>query len=83
MKVDKTDTCREMVANDLGYAIMPSLVVKNQGELYETVLMDKKGNPIIRETWMLYNEDDYEINLVRTFIEFMDEINFQQMISKS
>jgi DNA-binding transcriptional LysR family regulator len=83
MKVDKTDTCREMVANDLGYAIMPSLVVKNQGELYETVLKDKKGNPIIRETWMLYNEDDYEINLVRTFIEFMDEINFQQMISKS
>ena len=83
IKVDKTDTCREMVANDLGYAIMPSLVVKNQGELYETTLKDKEGKPIIRETWMLYNEDDYELNLVRTFIEFMDEINFQQLITKN
>ncbi|MBM7652046.1 substrate-binding domain-containing protein [Neobacillus cucumis] len=83
IKVDKTDTCREMVANDLGYAIMPGLVVNNHGNLYETALKDKEGNPIIRETWMLYNEDDYELNLVRTFIEFMDEINFQQMITKN
>jgi DNA-binding transcriptional LysR family regulator len=83
IKVDKTDTCRLMVANDLGYAIMPSLVVKNHGELYENALRDKEGKLIIRETWMLYNEDDYELNLVRTFIEFMDEIDFQHMITNN
>ncbi|MFP3121901.1 LysR family transcriptional regulator [Ectobacillus funiculus] len=83
IKVDKTDTCKEMIVNDLGYAIMPSLVVKNTGDLYRVALKDKTGKPITRETWMLYNEDDYELKLVRSFIEFMEEINFQQMISKS
>ncbi len=83
IKVDKTDTCKEMVINDLGYAIMPSLVVKNTSDLYQVALKDKNGDPITRETWMLYNEDDYELKLVRSFIEFMEEINFQQMISKS
>lgn len=83
IKVDKTDTCKEMVINDLGYAIMPSLVVKNTGDLYQVALKDKNGDPITRETWMLYNEDDYELKLVKSFIEFMEEINFQQMISKS
>ncbi|MDE5054537.1 LysR family transcriptional regulator [Niallia taxi] len=82
IKVDKTDTCREMVAHDLGYAIMPSLVIKNTGNLYQLPLNDKDNNPITRHTWMFYNQDDYNLKLVKTFIEFMDEINFQDMISK-
>lgn len=82
IRVDKTDTCRAMVANDLGYAIMPGLVVKNSEDLYQLPLNDKNGKPIIRPTWMLYHEDDYHLKLVKTFIEFMDEINFQKMIAE-
>lgn len=83
IKVDKTDTCREMVANDLGYAIMPSIVLKKSGNLYQIALKDKNNKPIIRETWMLYNEESYNLKLVKTFVEFMAEINFQEMISKN
>lgn len=83
IKVDKTDTCREMVANDLGYAIMPSLVLKKSEDLYQIALKDKNNKPIIRETWMLYNEEGYNLKLVKTFVEFMAEINFQEMISQN
>lgn len=82
IKVDKTDTCREMVANDLGYAIMPSLVVGN-ARLYQFALRDQNNEPIIRETWMLYNDEGYNLKLVKTFVEFMEEINFQKMISQN
>lgn len=80
IKVDKTDTCMEMVANDLGYAILPSLVVKNEN-LYQVTLENQDNKPIIRETWMLYHEEDYNLKLIKTFVEFMVEINFQKIIS--
>lgn len=83
IKVDKTDTCREMVANDLGYAIMPSVILKKSDNLYNVPLKDQSNNPIIRETWMLYNEEGYKLKLVRSFLEFMKEINFQEIISKN
>jgi DNA-binding transcriptional LysR family regulator len=76
IEVDKTDTCREMVINGLGYAIMPSLVLSETKDICKINLEMKDGTPILRDTWMFYHEEFMELKLVRTFVEFVKSQTF-------
>jgi DNA-binding transcriptional LysR family regulator len=71
MEVDQVDTCKEMVINDLGYAIMQDIVVKNIDDLHMINITDKNGQPLLRKTWMLYHEDSLKLNLVKAFVDFI------------
>ncbi len=77
IEVDKSDTCKEMMLNGLGYAILPGLVIEGEKDIFTIPLTDRSGQPIIRETWMLYHEEFMELKLVKAFIEFMKELDFQ------
>ncbi|WP_280208367.1 LysR family transcriptional regulator [Brevibacillus sp. AY1] len=46
MEVDKADTCTEMVANGLGYAILPRFVLKGKEHLFTQALTDEHGKTI-------------------------------------
>lgn len=80
MEVDKADTCKAMVLNGLGYGILPSVLVQEYQNLNRVILKDRKGNPIVRRTWMLYHERSLEIKVVKEFIEFVKKLDFKSII---
>lgn len=77
MVVDKAKTSREMVLNDLGYAILPSLVVRDLGQLYKKVIKNRYGEPILRRSWMLYHEESMNLKVVKEFVQFVKQSNFK------
>jgi DNA-binding transcriptional LysR family regulator len=80
MIVDKSDTCKEMVLNGLGYAIIPGyLLAEDSRELYTMELSDKRGKKIVRDTFMLYHEESMNLKLVKAFVEFMESIDFENV----
>lgn len=80
MEVDKADTCKEMILNGLGYGILPSVLVQEHQNLNRIILKDRKGNPIVRRTWMLYPKEYLEIKVVKEFIEFVKKLDFKSTI---
>ncbi len=73
IEVDKVDTCKKMVLNGLGYAILPSLIVKDEKDLYVTNLTSIDGKPIVRKTWMIYHQDSLKLNIVKAFVDFIEK----------
>jgi len=78
MEVDRVDTCKDMVLNGHGYAIMPSLIFHNTENVWKTVIKHKKNNnePITRKTWLIYQKELLDINAVNAFVEFSDTIDY-------
>jgi DNA-binding transcriptional LysR family regulator len=80
MTVDKSDTCKEMVLNGLGYAIIPGYVVADDSRhLFTMELSDNKGKRIVRDTWMLYHEESLNLKLVSAFVEFVHNLDFEKV----
>jgi DNA-binding transcriptional LysR family regulator len=79
MNVDQLETCKEMVINDLGYGIMPSMVVNKTNDLYIINLANKNGTPLIRKTWMFYEEETLKLNVVKAFVNFIKKFDLQEM----
>ncbi|MFB5675306.1 LysR family transcriptional regulator [Paenibacillus terreus] len=79
MEVDHTDSAREMVMNGLGYAIMPSMYFSGE-PLMKIQIKNRKGEPIIRRTFMFYHQESTQLNQVRAFVQFMKSIDFNQFL---
>ncbi|SIR50393.1 DNA-binding transcriptional regulator, LysR family [Peribacillus simplex] len=77
VEVDQVDTCKELVVNGLGYGILPNLILEGVDDLHKIELVDQNGNPLLRRTWMYYNEDSLELNLVKVFVNFVENIDLQ------
>ena len=77
IEVDQVDTCKEMIVNDLGYGILPTITVSDLPDLYKKTLLDKNGNPLIRKTFLYYHADTLSINMVQAFISFVQKIDFK------
>lgn len=73
IEVDKVDTCKKMVVNGLGYAIIPSLILNDVHDLYKKDLQTIDGKPIVRKTWMFYHKDSLKLNIVKAFVDFMEK----------
>lgn len=73
MQVDAYETCKEMVKQGLGYSIVPGVFVTPKDELHTLALTRINGEPIIRNTWMLYREASTELAIVSRFVEFMNQ----------
>ncbi|MFS0919665.1 LysR family transcriptional regulator [Brevibacillus sp. 179-C 1.1 NHS] len=71
MKVDSYETCKEMVINHLGYAIVPRVFAKPEDGLYCVDLIGTDGQPITRKTWMLYRQASLQFNVVTRFVEYI------------
>lgn len=79
MEVDKADTCREMVLQGLGYAILPAMVSQTYPKLIRHTLLDKQGQPIVRKSWMIYKHEACELRIVNTFLEFVRSIDLYNL----
>ncbi|MCI2255638.1 LysR family transcriptional regulator [Domibacillus sp. PGB-M46] len=75
--VDKAGTCKNMVANGLGYAILPSMILEDIENLYKIPLRQPNGELIKRKGWMFFHEESLELNIVRAFVEFIEQIDLK------
>lgn len=79
IEVDKAETCKKMVVNGLGYAILPSMLLDDAAEIYRYTLKTKEQQPLTRSTWMFYHEDSLKINIVKAFIEFIQNLDLKDV----
>jgi DNA-binding transcriptional LysR family regulator len=79
MKVDQVETCKEMVKNELGYAIIPKICIKPNEEFYiqEISLNDSF---LIRETWMYYRESLIQLSTIKAFVDFISATAHKEQI---
>ncbi|MGG4396433.1 LysR family transcriptional regulator [Paenibacillus thiaminolyticus] len=71
MEVDKMETGKEMVLNGLGYAILPTIVLGGQEDLYKINLTTQHGEPWKRKSWMIYRKESLNLTLIKEFVDFM------------
>lgn len=71
METDRQETCKEMVKNDLGVAILPEICLQPGDNLFTYGLSYKNGDPVLRNTWLMYNEDSLQLSTVKNFIDFL------------
>ncbi|MEH7223591.1 LysR family transcriptional regulator [Bacillus sp. JJ1566] len=76
MDIDNIETCTKMVANGLGYAIVPSIGLTEYPDLHKIVLTDPEGKPILRDTWLLYRKEDLDYPIIKKFISFLKDKNY-------
>lgn len=79
MEVDQVDTCKEMVVNGLGYAIMPGMILKGNEDIHKVYITDKDNNPLIRNTWMLYHNESLEVNVINAFVSFISSLDLRDL----
>ncbi|OXS74749.1 LysR family transcriptional regulator [Domibacillus enclensis] len=77
--VDKAGTCKNMVANGLGYAILPSMILDDLDDLHKVELTDAAGKPIIRKSWMFFHEESLQLNIVKAFVAFIERIDLKEI----
>ncbi len=70
MEVDIIDTCRELVLNGLGYALLPGICLKGYTDLFIQELRLNEQN-LNRQTWLVYNKNALELSQAKAFIEFI------------
>jgi DNA-binding transcriptional LysR family regulator len=72
MVVNHGDTCREMIANGLGYGtfLVPEFINGFVG-LSKLPMLSRNNRPFTRNTWLICNNDSYKIPLVSNFVDFV------------
>jgi DNA-binding transcriptional LysR family regulator len=74
MEVDRIDTCKQMVLNGLGYAILPSMCLAKVDPLYTAPIIMKDNKPLLRKTWIIYRETTLQLSYVKAFIDFLKDL---------
>ncbi|MDQ0243443.1 DNA-binding transcriptional LysR family regulator [Bacillus fengqiuensis] len=77
IEVDQVDTCKEMVINGLGYGILSSRILNEIEDLHKIALTDQNGKPILRRTWMYYHRESLEWNVVKAFVNFIENFDWK------
>ncbi|WP_110928453.1 LysR family transcriptional regulator [Bacillus massiliglaciei] len=73
MEVDRIDTCREMVINGLGFAILPGICIKGFNHLHKIEISSIYNNDVSRKTWLIYRENALELSTVKAFVDFIQK----------
>jgi DNA-binding transcriptional LysR family regulator len=71
MKVDKIETCKEMVKLGLGYAIIPDICLTQNHDFVTQELLLENWEPLKRNTWLNYRSKSLELSVVREFVDFV------------
>lgn len=74
MEVDNMETCKEMVLSGLGYAIIPSIVLENNEEMQRIQLRSRHGEPIMRNSWVIYRKASLQIPFIQAFVDFIKKM---------
>lgn len=71
--VDQIETCKQLVLNGIGYALLPSTVLKEVREkTYKTPVQ------LNRETWLLTSDSARQLKQVQAFLDIIEEIQTEK-----
>lgn len=76
MEVEGLETCKKMVLKGLGYGILPKYILREEDlseGLFIYPLTFANGEPILRNLWAFYREEDLNLSVVNTFVDFLNE----------
>lgn len=73
MENDRQETCKEMVKQGLGVSILPEICLQPSDNLHTYGLSYKNGEPVLRNTWLMYNQDVLRLSTVKHFIDFLNK----------
>ncbi|MFD1705726.1 LysR family transcriptional regulator [Siminovitchia sediminis] len=72
--VDQIETCKQMAYNGIGYAILPAITLNGtERNMHQIPLLDEKGLPVKRDTWLLGYDSAFELRQVKAFLEVVRE----------
>lgn len=69
--VNYSGTCKEMVKNGLGFAIMPEFSIEKHDNLHILQLCDESGKPLQRDNWMNFRKSSLKLSVVSKFVDFI------------
>ncbi|WAA11116.1 LysR family transcriptional regulator [Fervidibacillus albus] len=73
--VDQIETCKQMVLNGIGYAILPGITLQEiTGDVKTIPLMDENGHPLGRDTWLLGYQSAFELRQVQAFLKIVQDV---------
>ncbi|MDR7319415.1 LysR family transcriptional regulator [Brevibacillus nitrificans] len=78
MQVDTFEICKEMVKNDLGYAIIPQIFLYEGDPLYKEELIARNGTAVTMKTWMLYRESSTHLAMVGKFVNHLKSLDIME-----
>ncbi|MCL1630990.1 LysR family transcriptional regulator [Sporolactobacillus sp. CPB3-1] len=76
--VDQIETCKQMVTHGIGYAVLPSISLTEKDHVHCIPLHDRQGNAIVRENWLLYDQEIIKLNQVQAFVELIKHRLFKE-----
>ena len=68
------DTARQMVLHGLGWTILPTIGLPKNDTLFAQALFWPDGTPLIRQTWVLCSSVALELQTVRAFLAYLENM---------
>ena len=77
--VDQIETCKQMVMNGIGYAILPGISLREgEASYYKHPLHDLEGHSVERKTWLVSYDSSLELRQVKAFVDLVEEMGIEQ-----
>ncbi|WP_345740839.1 LysR substrate-binding domain-containing protein [Metabacillus endolithicus] len=73
MNVDNMEIAKRMATNDLGYSIVPSIILEEHDKLFKMNLTNHNGENIKWTTWILYRKEFLTLSMVKEFVDFITD----------
>ncbi|MFD2628323.1 LysR family transcriptional regulator [Oceanobacillus kapialis] len=74
--VDQIETCKQLMKQGLGMAVLPESVSDSMKEQYPHLPLSSNGEPVTRDTWICYQEGVRKLPQVDHFIKAMSNQSF-------
>jgi DNA-binding transcriptional LysR family regulator len=79
MELDTFETCKEMVKNGLGYAIIPEMFLSPEDQINLTLMVNKDGQVVTVKTWLLYRESSMQLTIVEKFVNHIKSLSINRI----
>ncbi|QFT88685.1 HTH-type transcriptional regulator CysL [Bacillus sp. THAF10] len=70
--VDQIETCKQMALNGIGYAILPSITIKDDYDKIKKIPLEEDDlSNLHRDTWLIGYESSFRLKQVEAFMEIV------------
>lgn len=70
--VDHIETCKQMALNGIGYAILPSISLTENDNIYKIPLLSRQYEEVSRDTWIITHESYTRLKQVKAFLDLVN-----------
>jgi hypothetical protein len=56
------------------------MILSDVDDLHKIVIETVDGKPIMRKTWMFFHEESLQLNIVKAFVDFIENLDLENGI---